>query len=127
MDYLKQLDDVLEFLHDDEFSSVMYSKIMMNFRHLPKDHLYLILDRLCKDEYIIKKSKDSEWAITYDGVIFLNHGGYRQKVRDDQISNILGKLQYWTLVVAAVSASLYYSYEFVKIIYSLFFAEQLSI
>lgn len=127
MDHLKQLDDVLKFLHNDELSSVVYSKIMMKFRKLPKGYLRLILDRLCQDEYIIKKGEVSEWAITHKGLIFISSSGYRRKAKADQISNILGRLQYWSLVVAAISASLYYSYELLKIVYSAFFASQPSI
>ena len=97
---------------------------------IPRLDRFLILDHLVIDGYarVAKKSDGTLRAglywITYKGKLFLERGGYKRKAKGDQISNILGKLQYWALVVAAISASLYYLYEIVKIIYSLFFALQ---
>ena len=84
---------------------------------------HLIFQHLIKDGYAIhSESNSEEYMITYMGVAFIRDGGYRQKFKADRTSSNLGKLQFWSIVVVSIVASLYYAYEIVKIVYSLIFA-----
>ncbi len=114
MDHLKQLDDVLEFLNKETPTFIIKSRIQREFKgKINDDHLDLVIDKLCRDGYA-NKGRNSEWAITYDGVIFLSYGGYKNKFKGDQISTALDTFQFWVLVLAAIFASLYYGNELLK-------------
>lgn len=120
MDYLKQLDDVLKFLNQDISKFIIYSKIMMEFKDLSKDHLYLILDKLCDDNYV-KKGKDSEWLITYNGVMFLAHGGYAQQLKDVKTKNRRQVLVNVIISLGTGFAGLYAIWKFAEALYHILY------
>lgn len=77
MYYLKQLDDVLEFLDDGDRPATVHLSIKIKFKEILDNHLYLILDKLIDDGYVIyEEGSKSRYQITYDGLMFLGSGGY---------------------------------------------------
>lgn len=127
----KQLDETLAELSEYNFTTklAMFSEKLNCEMDVLKQ--YLLLEQLEKDGYatISKDCKDlkydSYW-ISYSGLLFIEQGGYRRKIKADQISSALDIFQFWVLVVAAICASLYYAYEIVKIVYSFVVAESIS-
>ena len=118
MDYLKQLDDVLEFPNEEAPIHVVESKIRKQFKSkISDDHLALITEKLCRNGYAVK-GKDSEWAITYDGVMFLKSAGYKSEANRARLRTLRDKFQYWVLVGAAFAAGLYSVVELLKIVWS---------
>lgn len=88
MDYFKQLDDILGFLDDGDRPSTSFLSIKRKFIDISGKDLYLILDKLHNDGYIIyEKDSKSRYSITYDGLMFLSYGGYAGQYKRDTRKN----------------------------------------
>lgn len=106
----------MDYLNTNAPNFVIQSQLQSEFKNIPKEHLYLVVDNLCKDGYVNKGNRDSEWAVTYEGAIFIASGGY--KASSKQIRKIR------TLTTSAVVASLivgaYYGTQLLDYVYHVF-------
>ncbi len=107
MDYLKQLDDVLGFLDDGDRPGTVYLSIKRTFKEIHDNHLYMILDKLMDDRYVIyQEGSKSRYSITYDGLMFLGSGGYSEQYRIDQRAIRKSVMVDYGIIFAGIGASL---------------------
>lgn len=118
------LDETLIELSNHNFTTktaLFPKQLSFELHVLNKD---LLFEQLERDGYatLSEESKSNSYWITYSGLMLIEKGGYKRKIRGDRISSGLDTFQFWVLVAAAICASLYYAYEIVKIVYSFVFA-----
>lgn len=123
MNYLKQLDDVLEFIDDGDRPSMSFLSIRTKFPNVLEIHIKLILNKLHKDEYVGKiDGMVPNYWITYDGLMFLSFGGYTGQNRRNRMSNIRASVSEYALIfggIGAALAGLYYLGKMTQWIYHL--------
>lgn len=84
---------------------------------------YLAFEKLFKDGYcdrryevrLEKKLKNKPlYMINYDGQSFYKNGGYRGKNKRDRLSFMIARIEVFVVVLAGITAALYYTKELVK-------------
>jgi hypothetical protein len=86
MTTLKQLDNVLDFLYKNNNRNVPITEIYKEFLELENADIKAILKKLNDDHYIIDAANGSFtiFAISFDGKLLKENGGYVQKKINDE-------------------------------------------
>jgi aspartyl-tRNA synthetase len=125
MTSIEQLDALLTFMNHDDRASDTHDKFRKHFGDKISDkQLDLIIERLFKDFYISDKpvwelnqqtgkydipTAKKVYAITLDGKIFIENGGYNRKQKDDAIEVSLDKWTTFALIFGGVAAGIFYT------------------
>ncbi len=130
------LDEVLMLFSQSEGSALVHIKKF----DIPKlllekgiiiDVFYMeqILDKLEKEHYLYKgglvvvkhlpngKEYDNMYNLTFEGLLLLNSGGYRAKMKREQSSVLLNWVLSLSIAVGTVLAGIYGLMEIVRVVY----------
>lgn len=124
MTAIEKLDTTLKYIWQSprEFQaiSIYIEKIDKSIEH---DELIAILEKLTKEGYVILRNvKVDEYNFrehyftTFDGKVFIEKNGYKNKSRNDRIELRLKNATTFFLIFGGVAAGVYYTVELLKMI-----------
>ena len=112
----RERERLLKFFYDayfDDKRESMYREDEIFYQLKPqinRSRLIIYLIEFSENGWIERDEKRTNaYKITNKGIVYLGYNGFT----NTQVSNSLGKLQYWSLVLAAVVAILYFGIVFI--------------